>query len=66
MLPSVESIVMKLVVLVGSELPAAARSSVLMLKLRSSPHGAQTRASTATVSVACQLSSSAPVKLWLE
>ena len=54
--PSVESMVMKLV-LVGADVPALTRSSVLMLKFRWTPQGAQTSWAHSVVSVACQLSS---------
>lgn len=60
-LASVESMVMKLVAVCGLDVPAFTRSSVLMLKLRFSPHGAQTRSAYSVRSVACQLSLSGPL-----
>jgi hypothetical protein len=49
--PSVESTAIRLVVLVGSEVPALTRSSVLMVKLRISPHGAHAVDSRSVTSV---------------
>lgn len=63
-LPSVESIVTKLVVL-GSDEPALTRSWVLMFRSRVAPQGAQTSEAMVVVSLACQLSSIGPVKLWV-
>lgn len=65
MAPSVESMAMKLFVFLGSEVPALTRSSVLMLKLRCAPQGAQTNWAQSVVSVACQLLSSGPLKRWV-
>ena len=48
---------MKLVVSLVFDDPALTRSSVLMLKFRSSPQGDQTTAAMSVVSVTCQLSS---------
>jgi len=63
--PSVESIEMKLVVFLTSEVPAIARNSVLMFRLRRAPQGAQTNAASCTSSLVCQSSASGPVMVWL-
>ena len=64
MSPSVESMVMKLT-RPGSDVPAATRSSVLMLKLRWTPQGAHTSCAQSVLSVACQLSLYGPPKGWV-
>ena len=64
MSPSVESMVMKLT-LFGEDEPRFTRSSVLMLKLRWTPQGAQTSWAQSVSSVACQLSLSGPENGWL-
>lgn len=55
MSPSVESMVMKLL-LPGVDVPALTRSSVLMLKFRWTPQGAHTSWAQSVTSVDCQLS----------
>jgi hypothetical protein len=62
-LPSVESIVMKLVV-DGSEVPAPTRSSVLTLRFRSTPQGAKTNAPTSVLSTVSQSLKNGPENRW--
>ncbi len=56
---------MKLWVFFGSDVPALTRSSVLMLKFRFTPQGAQTSWPHSVSSVTCQLLSSGPRKAWV-